>query len=94
MAPFLGAAGAFVGVLLVFLPRADSPELAYIKEQFRLVNNKLNTITHKLSDIDTDRVRVTMFFIYCNGRCHQFWVRANQYCSAIPQQFQRRRIFK
>jgi len=33
MAPFLGVAGAFIGVLLLFLPRSDSPELAYMKQQ-------------------------------------------------------------
>lgn len=53
MAPFLGAAGAFVGVLLVFLPRADSPELAYMKTQFRILNNKLDEISEKLGDIET-----------------------------------------
>ena len=51
MAKFLGAAGGFISVALVFLPSQDSAELAYMKKQFTMVNTKLDKVTSKLDDI-------------------------------------------
>ena len=52
IAPFLGAAGAFLSIILAFLPKQDSAELKYMKEKFAEVNSKLDIITEKLDGIE------------------------------------------
>ncbi|XP_066929946.1 SE-cephalotoxin-like [Clytia hemisphaerica] len=51
LAPFLGAAGAFISILLAFLPQ-DSAEIQLMKTEFAEVNKKLDIITHKLDNIE------------------------------------------
>ena len=52
MAPFLGAAGGLVSFILTFLPKKDSPELAFMKQEFAEVNTKLDKITTQLDHIE------------------------------------------
>ena len=52
MAPFLGAAGGLISFILAFLPKQDSPELAFMKKEFAKVNTKLDVITSELDHLE------------------------------------------
>ena len=52
-AKFLGPASAVLSLVIVFLPAADSEELAYMKESFSKVFDQLEAIEGKINDLKT-----------------------------------------
>eukprot|EP00794_Sanderia_malayensis_P017345 gene17345-19077_t len=52
IAGFLGAAGGLVSLIMIFLPEQDSAELKYMKEQFGIVNHKLDKVVAKIDNLE------------------------------------------
>lgn len=51
LAPFLGVLGPLASIALAFIPTGDSEELAFMKEKFEEVNNKLDIITSEFEEV-------------------------------------------
>ncbi|CAB4026720.1 Hypothetical predicted protein [Paramuricea clavata] len=51
LAPFLGVLGPLAGIALSFIPGGESAELAFMKEQFKEVNAKLDIITAEFKEV-------------------------------------------
>lgn len=51
LSPFLGVLGPLTSLVLVFVPTGDSAELKYMKNQFKIVNNKLDKITREFQNV-------------------------------------------
>jgi len=60
LGPALGAIGIAFAIIDIFLPKQDSAELVYMKEQFGIVNSKLDAIKAQLSDVE-DRLSFAIF---------------------------------
>lgn len=63
LSPFLGALGPLAGLAIALIPTGDSPELKYMKTEFKKVSNKLDIITSKFEEvkraIDWNTVKVS-----------------------------------
>ncbi|CAH1802276.1 unnamed protein product, partial [Owenia fusiformis] len=51
IAPFLGAFGPFLSLILAFIPGADSAELAYLKEMMKNIDNRFNRLDSRFDEV-------------------------------------------
>lgn len=59
LGPALGAIGVAFAIVNIFLPKQDSAELIYMKEQFGIVKSKLDAITDQLKSVE-DKLTFTI----------------------------------
>ncbi|CAH1802277.1 unnamed protein product [Owenia fusiformis] len=51
IAPFLGAFGPFLSLILAFIPGADSAELAYLKWMMKNIDNRFNRLDSRFDEV-------------------------------------------
>ncbi|CAH1801646.1 unnamed protein product [Owenia fusiformis] len=52
IAPFLGALGPFVSLIMAFIPMGDSAELAFMKEMMKKIDNRFDQMDSRFDDIE------------------------------------------
>lgn len=60
LGPALGAIGVAFAIIDIFLPKQDSAELVYMKNEFKVVNSKLDAITVQLQSVE-DKLKYALF---------------------------------